>query len=136
MSDFDGLLAWQKPATTGTVPAAFTTTLDFLGSKYTRPAPNHRALDFRDGSPNAVFGTTALTLDATLDVKNKITIAAPNTAQVKLTLNPAAGLLTGSLLDGGSRRKLSGVLFLDQNIGAGFFLDADSSEFFDFTAKP
>lgn len=134
VSDFTGAPDWLKPA-------AFTTKLALLGSRYTAPSKGARALDFANASPNAQFhaeaGNLAAPLDKliTLETTNKFTIpAGPEKLKLKLTL--PAGLLGGSFLDSGHSRKLSGVVFQAQNLGAGFFPGTSESGVFTLTPSP
>ena len=138
-SDFAGTPDWVKPATTGPLhPGAFTTELALIGSKYDPPAKGQRALDLTAAVPNATFTADLalpLALDVTLDTKNKFLIPA-GPAKLKLTLAAPTGLLSGSFLDGATTRKFGGVLFQEQNAGAGFFPGTSESGLIELESKP
>jgi YD repeat-containing protein len=141
VSDFSATLDWLKPATTGPIyPAAFTTELDLLGSHYVRPAKGHRVIELANESPNArvtASGGNSAAIDkfVTLDIRNKIVVAAPGADALKLSVSTAAGLLKGSFI-AGKPRKLQGVIFQEQNRGAGFFLGTSESGVFELNAEP
>jgi hypothetical protein len=140
VSDCAGTLDWSKPATAGPVlPGAFRTTVDFIGSHYTAPAKGIRALDLPATIPNGAFtaadgGITGFSKNFTLDAANHFTVdnAAPQNPTLKLTAK--SGLLNGTFLDAGQVQKLRGVLFQEQESGAGFFLG--TSEGGGFTLGP
>lgn len=126
--DFSGTLDWIAGATTLYQP--FTTQLGLSAARYTPPAKGRRALDLPDTVPNGGFTAPGVDRVFTLDTKNAIKVTDPNPEKLALTLGTKAGTVSGHLLLGGKTRKLSGVLQLEQNIGAGFFFtDTESLPF-------
>lgn len=134
VGDFDAELAWTRPDTgAAPFPNAFATELDAVGSRYTPPAKGRLALDVPATANNVEFETPSITRAATLDARAKITLATPNPETVKLTLSAKTGLLGGSIFDGGQTRKIQGALIEDQNLGAGYYLNAAGSVPFTLT---
>lgn len=130
-SDFDGPLDWLKPQTpTPLYGDPFATHLVFTAARYTPPAKGRRALDLADITPNGRFVAPGVSRSFTLDSKGVIRVADPNPEHLTLTLGVKAGMVSGSILFGGKTRKLSGLLQLQQNAGAGFFFsDSESLPF-------
>ncbi len=96
--------------------------LTITGATYTPPAANTRALGFLTGTDGA--GKLSLPLvNGELDpaILENLTFSTSNTfgfastaRKPMLKLNKATGLVTGSVIDdGGLKRKLTGILFLD-----------------------
>ncbi len=128
--DFAGTLDWITTTAKAPYLAPFTTQLDFSAARYTAPAKGRRVLDLPDTTPNGDFLTPTVSRAFTLDTKNVIKVDEPNPEQVKLKLSVKTGAVSGSLLLGDKTRKLSGILQLEQNVGAGFFFsDTESLPF-------
>ena len=128
ISDFEGSITWVKPFTTGTYyPAAFTTPLSLVGSRFDAAVAGQRVLNYRAVSPNAVLTATdgnliasPLTKSFTLTSANAFTVPVDANA-IKLTPTLTTGYFTGSFKDGAVTRLLYGVLFQESNTGGGFF---------------
>lgn len=126
--DFAATLDWARPGG-GLYAAAFTTQLDFSAARYVAPK-NARVLDLPDTSPNGEFVAPGISRDFTLDVRNRIVVESTNPENLALKLNVKTGTVSGSLMFAGKVRKLSGILQLEQNAGAGFlFSDTESLPF-------
>jgi YD repeat-containing protein len=131
VGEFIGTIEWMKPAVTGGLyTAGFSTELDFSAAHYAPPPKGQPALELDDESPNAHFIAPGIDKPLTLDAKNHISVAEPNPEKLTLKLKAKSGQISGGLLIAGKGRKLSGVLQLEQNIGAGFFFsDSESLPF-------
>jgi YD repeat-containing protein len=136
-SDFSGDATWMKPATKGPVhAAAFTTTLQVVGSRYTAPPKGQRVLDLANSSPNvsvSIVPGAPTPAAATLTTANKIEVNAGGPEKLKISIKTKAGIIKGSFLDDAKTRKLNGVIFQKGNRGAGFFLGDTESGLFELT---
>lgn len=133
VSDFAGTLAWHKPAQTAGPLAArggFTTTVDAIGSTLVR-APRTPLLDFTFPAPQpdarALFtgaGLAPAGAAFTGRLTNQNIIASPNPARLRLAINPANGLFTGSFAAPGVRGwpPFYGAVLQKKNIGGGLFV--------------
>ena len=131
--EFTGTLDWVRPAGgRGPFASGFNTELDFSAAHYVAPPRGQRALDLPNTSPNARFNAPGITRPVTLTAENKIIVAEPNPEKLTLKLKVKSGLLKGRITVDGKARKLSGILQLEQNEGAGFFLTDDESLPFNF----
>ena len=140
-SDFSGAATWVKPATKGPVhPAAFTTGLEVVGSRYVPPPKGQRVLDVANSSPNAdvrLVPSDAAPATVTLTTANKIEVNASGPEKLKLSIKTKTGILKGGFVDEKKTRKLNGVIFQKGNRGAGFFLGETESVLFELTpAQP
>ncbi|MES2739282.1 MAG: hypothetical protein V4672_23415 [Verrucomicrobiota bacterium] len=98
-------------------PAGLTTSCETHGTSYTKPLPGARALDFLAPTYGGELKINNLNgelpgdieEDVTLTDKNKFVFASPVYKPV-LTLNPATGLLTGSVTANGKKRVINAVL--------------------------
>lgn len=123
-----GSLAWTKPQNTKAklFPAAFDTTLSVAGSPYVTPKKGVAVL------PGLTAGTVTLedgnlassiTKAFTLGANNKITLTAPGTDKLTLSINLLNGLTTGTFFDTTAKkpRTLKGVILQVQAVGGGQF---------------
>jgi YD repeat-containing protein len=131
VGDFAAMLDWQKPTTTKLpYTAPFETQVELSAARYSPPAKGERVLELADTSPNGEFLAPGIDRQFTLDAKNRIIVETANPENLALKLNTKSGAVSGSLQLGGKSRKLSGILQLEQNIGAGFFFsDTESLPF-------
>jgi YD repeat-containing protein len=140
--DFGGSILWQKPTTAGPVlPAAFSTSVNVVGSKYAAPAKGVRVLALADASPNAVFTTTSggngiPSKTLTLDTKNKFTVTTVGSDALKVSVTIPSGLLSGSFNDGTAVRKFQGAVLQRATRGGGYFLGPTTSGAFDLQPAP
>jgi len=122
-----GTLAWVKPATAANkpYPAPFSTSLNAVGSTYTshlRITGTGGSLVFAGGNLGAPF-----TQDFKLNAAHTVVITQPNPNAVTFSLNLNTGVFSGTFLDPIKRQAFHGVIFQQQNAGAGDFLDATTS---------
>jgi hypothetical protein len=126
VSNFAGDLNWIKDSTATTT--GFNTTVSAIGSAYTKtPSWGTRLLDFPNTAGNAllvigdgVLVPTPAAKTLTLPETNKVSIVSGE--KFSMSINTGNGTFKGSFLDaGGVSRKFEGVLFQEQNVGAGFF---------------
>jgi len=123
---FNGQCLWSKPAGSAIYPAGLTNSLNVIGSPY-KPVPKAYA-PFGDSIVVLSGGgfATPVTNSVTWGANNKITSG----ASLKLSVNPASGLIQGSLTTGPGKAGMvpfQGVLFEKDNLGRGFFLGAGQS---------
>lgn len=131
--DCSATLGWNKPAKVGApyYAAGFTTSLTLEGVRYTVPI-RAIALNFTVGADNGTFTASGGSLAGpisetiTLAVTNKITVTGANPQQLKATISPGSGKISGSFIHPATSKPVSfsGVLF--QNIATpragGYFL--------------
>ncbi len=134
-SDLDGIAFWSS-ARVGTKtypfdPFAFEPRL--FAQRYTAPAKGERALTAFAATNGAATltlddGTTPLTQALTLGTDNKLTFGNPLLNGFKMTLAPAKGEFTGSLLlpANGKRATFNGVLLEKSGEGVGLLLSPDA----------
>jgi hypothetical protein len=120
---------YQRPAVT-TQPFyryGYLNTFELKGKRYTKPALNARAQGFLDTTGNGelrIRGSTGEMVDPineplSLSTANKITFANPLPRKLSLSVNPANGLVTGSItttdtIEGVTKarvRKLQGIIY-------------------------
>jgi YD repeat-containing protein len=131
VGEFIGTIDWLKPAVPGGLyTAGFSTELNFSAAHYAAPPKGQRALDLTDDSPNAHFVAPGIDQFLSLDNSNRVQVGDPNPEKLTLKVKAKSGKVSGSLLFDGKTRKFSGLLQLEQNAGAGFFLsDTESLPF-------
>jgi hypothetical protein len=124
IDEIEGTLNWERPtADSGAYAAGFSGSINVAGSRYTPPAPNTAALAIADW--NLVLGANVFanptTAQATLDWRNRFTLADSTSSWLTLTLDPATGLLEGEFKPDGGRESVTfkGVLLLRQQVGRG-----------------
>lgn len=121
---FHGLAAWIRPANSNVVwyPAGFTNTVGFTGSSYVPPVSSvDRVLTLESGE--AVFSRGPFVVAFT----NRFTLSARGVATnlsataFSLSIRPATGLFTGSVLPPGSSTRLpiKGAVLQNNNLGGG-----------------
>jgi hypothetical protein len=130
-SDFSGTLTWTKPEQSkGDYQAAIDTTLNVIGSLYTRPANGSSALPGFGNGTLLLSDTSGLSLSASsqLTGANKLVVTDPSD-NLKVSLTPTTGVIKGMFLYPGQKAPtaFTGVLFQDQTIGEGFFLGPNGS---------
>ncbi len=133
VSDFAGPLEWlshpQRTKSTG----GFDTKLPAIGSVYQAPPPGSLALNYAAAAPIATIqlettdiistGQASVT-EAAGGNTELITGTNANAARVSLGINVRTGMFRGRLRKPSDAAPigLQGVLFQEQNIGAGFFI--------------
>ncbi|MDB6156098.1 MAG: hypothetical protein JWL90_4551 [Chthoniobacteraceae bacterium] len=135
ISDFDGLLDWEKPAHPADrfYAKGFISRTHLIGSHYLPPQKAVRALNVPDG--NAQFSLPDWPpIHILITPKNTVTVTdSPNSHSLKLILETKTGLFSGSFQNEAAARTLfQGVLFQKQRLGAGLFLGLDQSSFVRF----
>ena len=134
-SDLDGIALWSSARVRAKTypfdPFAFEPRL--LAQRYTSPAKDERALralDATNGAATLTFddGTTSLTQAFTLGTDNKPMHGSPLLNGFKMTLTPAKGEFTGSLLlpANGKRVPFNGVLLEKSGESVGLLLSPDA----------
>jgi len=122
-NQIDGVLTWQKPASSDKAyPAGFEGSTIVQGSRYTPPASGAAALDIDNWTLmlGANVFTDPITAFATLDARNRFILTGSTSPKTSLTLAPATGLLAGRFgLDGVGSVAFKGVLLLEQRVGRG-----------------
>lgn len=140
---FGGLLQWIKPASTSPFfPAGFDHELNVTGSYYQPPARGQFALDLWNTSPNleliAIGGNLIappLHISLTLDTRNRF-FPDLGPAAARLKLNARTGMISGTFLDNGARRRLFGALAQRPNGAVGFFLGTSESGLIEIVPAP
>lgn len=135
VSDFDGVLNWFKPVTSGSFyPAQFATQPTMIGSRYDKTLPVNANAAYlsiltSSGSPVLVSSTTSLTSLSTvkLGAAPLPPSSLPNPNKLSLTVAPGTGLFSGSFINGTIKTGFSGAIFQKQSMGAGFFLNKTQS---------
>ncbi len=116
----------RPTSATAFYPDGLLTFFQLLGSTYTKPAAQKRALDFLDGT----LGVGTLTIvnsggelagdvneGLTLSTANKFTFTTPLVNKPALTLNPSTGVVTGSItIPPAKKRTIKGVLLLEDGV--------------------
>lgn len=134
-SDADAIAFWSSARVrTNAYPFdPFTSEPRLLAQRYTAPAKNERALtslDATNGTATLTLddGTAPLTQTLTLGTDNKLTFGSPLLSGFKMTLTPARGEFTGSLLlpANGKPATFSGVLLEKSGEGVGLLLTPDA----------
>jgi hypothetical protein len=143
VSDFDGSLAWLKPAQTGNpklYPNGFSTSLAAVGSRYTEPPLGTLALNLAVTSPNAsilltepdfpvsVYHQLFISRSSTAGTDH-VLVANPGADALTLSINASSGAFTGSFIDPltASQVSIKGALLHKQTRAAGFFLSPTQS---------
>lgn len=111
---------YREPSAGPLYPAGLNYNFRIIGATYTKPLANSRPYGFLNPNGNGFFRipTSAEVMGGiqealNLDTKNKFTFATATPPPV-LKLNPATGLLTGSMiLPNGAKSTIKGVLHLD-----------------------
>jgi hypothetical protein len=146
-SDVDGLWHWVKQtgaAPTTVYPDGFDDQRQVIGSRYTPPAVNTRAMTGLAATTDNVWlrfdgADLSSLLDLTLNTKNLTGTWQQNNAilhygpqTVRLTFAPRTGALTGTYLDtaNGINFAFGGVLIQDQNLLTGSYLTRGQSGLF------
>ncbi|MES2568798.1 MAG: autotransporter-associated beta strand repeat-containing protein, partial [Verrucomicrobiota bacterium] len=128
LSDFDGLLAWDKPPRPQDTyyPLGFSGSVHLIGSRYLAPKAGNRALDVPGG--NAQFSLPeSEPVNILIAPNNTVTVVdTPNSHSLKLILGTRTGLFSGSFQNELQKRtRFEGVLFQKQRLGAGLFFGSN-----------
>jgi hypothetical protein len=132
-SDFDGTLAWTRPASTGTLPYAkgFGLSIEMIGSLL--PAPSSTANVFGLSSGTVAFAggglTTGISTTATISSKNLVVPTPPNPNRVQFVVSAKSGTVAGKFTPIGAKSALTfhGVVFPKSQTASGFFMNAGRS---------
>lgn len=134
-----GTLNWSKApkaAPAAQFPLGFSVALNVTGSPYAVVSQGGADFDYptigtRIVSVEINDGTTSLPLGLATEsaANDSFTPAAPNTAQLVLTITRAAGAVTGSFIDPATGKKVTftGLVNQDGNIAAGVYRTGDHS---------
>jgi len=130
--DANGLVSWVKAssATSKLYSGGFTNECLAIGSLFTpSPKGSQRVLNLSQADITFAGGDLAaeFTNQLLFDPVGKISNMSFN--KLSMTINPASGLITGTVLDPGSAKtlKFSGAVFQKQNGGSGFLLGPTQS---------
>jgi hypothetical protein len=128
-TDLTATVAWTKPAQTRPdvrYPAGFTTELQAIGSRYTKPLVVNGVLSFNAAGEAAVTlaeGDLAAPIESAVSVgpENPAVVSAPITT---LTFSKGSGRFAGKFVHPVTNRAVgfSGVVFQKGNFGAGLFV--------------
>src|SRR5262249_2649410 len=126
-----GDLHWLKKTWTNDfLPNGFTNEIAAIGSTFQTPGHGVRVMNFTNFSATFSDGnlTSPLTQDLSLTTNNTLTFTGPNSTALKLQLNLANGLFSGSFRDlDFHTNNFRGALLQTQNFGAGFFFTNNAS---------
>lgn len=131
LGDASGVLAWFKPARAADkyFPLGLTLSRTALVARFTPPAKGALVLAFNTGADNGHVvldqgGITMIDQNFTLTPRATVALNTTNPAAVKLKLDAATGLFSGSFLDATSSKRVPflGALFQPDQSGAGYFL--------------
>jgi uncharacterized repeat protein (TIGR03803 family) len=137
VSDFDGMLAWSKPAIAQTLyPLGITTTLTAMGARYAAPPYGFLPLDLSAYQLNAELDLDAATYPSAISRQLRITLGPnaktdtivvtnPDGHFFSITINAATGSFYGSFFDPYTfaRPAFQGVIYQPQKLGGGYFVD-------------
>jgi hypothetical protein len=142
----DGAVLWTKPQrlTDRYFPAAFASTIDVVGARYTAPKAGV-----------TVFGVASLPTSSTLELTggdlpsevqqpatllptNVVAIVNPELPRLALTIVPSTGRVTGSFTHPVTKAasRISGIVLQNRNAVAGFFLGKSVSGAANFAPTP
>lgn len=135
LSDLEGQMLWVKPPTSGIHPHAFRTDAPLLAGRYVPPGIGETVFEVAAGENNATLQLGAGDLEAlvtqpvTLDATNRVRLSAPALKGLRLKVNAAAGIFSGSFIHPatGASTRIGGVIFQKQNAGFGYFLGKQAS---------
>ena len=126
-----GQALWFRAAGTGSHYytngfSLLTNQLSLLVNRYVAPAKGVAVLP-GDNYTVQIFGgnlAASLSENITISANNVVVIAGPNTNNLSLTINAAAGTFSGSFVSPatGAMTALKGVLLPKSNMGSGYFL--------------
>ena len=131
-SDLTAAFHWFMPDTD--LAAGFEAAPLLLGARYRPPAAGQRILPLPDTTGNATIdiGAGEIVAAATITPANLVTLTGAAAAALRLAINPASGLFSGSMAEETAddppkilRRKIGGVFVLKKNTGGGFYLTSD-----------
>ncbi len=146
ISDLDGLdLDWFKPMSSHgkRYTAGWPTGIhpDLIGAKYTKPATSENRSVLPGLALSAPAGNATVTLTGAdlppagivktvnIDPKNKVSVVAPGSDKIELTISGATGGFHGEFKDPLTRKTLifKGAILQSQQLGSGFFLTPTGS---------
>ncbi|MDB6121359.1 MAG: hypothetical protein JWQ71_352 [Pedosphaera sp.] len=129
-------LVWIKLANPTNLyyPGGFTNLVDLVGSGYVAPTTGHRILNLTNTTLILAGGNLATPIVSaiTLASNNTVTVAGPNTNNLKLTFTSSSGAIAGSFIDpvSGRTNSFKGAARQNGNYGAGEFLGTNQSGYF------
>lgn len=133
----DGPILWTKPERLADryFPAAFATTIDVAGARYSAPKTGVTAIAVAATLNNSALQLTGGDLQnsvqqpATLLPTNLVTIVNPQLPKLVLAIIPSTGRITGRFTHPVTKAvsRISGVILQDRNAAAGFFLGQSAS---------
>jgi hypothetical protein len=127
VSDASGSLAWLKagPGIGELLRDGFSTRLAAIAARYTAPARGELPLALATGAENALVTLgEADFLNSQLVTLSRTSLSGALPDQLRLTIDPATGVFTGSFFNPGqvATEKIQGVLYQKLSEGAGFFV--------------
>lgn len=138
----DGEIQWKKYDTTVLTPATrdyatgFDGILTLMGNSYAAPPANTRVMNLTGASPNLRIDLSLgalgapITVDAVVSTTNTVQIiTAPNSSNIKLTLNASNGTFTGSFVSNGLTVPFKGTFWntATSGTGHGWFLQKNGT---------
>ena len=126
-SDFSGTVTWEKPASSKA--QGFTATSQLIGSLF---SPGLPALSLA-APATALFIGPGVTGTATFNGLSQVGSRVKTTG-LSLTINQSNGVVTGTFLPPGGKKTFAvyGVVFQDQDVADGYFVDPDGEGEFMF----
>lgn len=128
----DGEIQWKKYDTTVLTPptrdyvTGFDGILTLMGNNYTAPPANTRVMNLTGANPNLRIDLSLgalgapISVDAVVSTSNTVQIVtAPDTHNVKLTLNASNGTFTGSFVSDGLTVPFKGTFWNTSTSGTG-----------------
>ncbi|MGV3531504.1 MAG: CAP domain-containing protein [Chthoniobacteraceae bacterium] len=136
-SDMAGEVLWSKPQTSGGHAAEFATIAPVVASRYQAPNAGETALGLTPGENNVALWleagglTQPVTQPLTLDGRNRIRLSNAKLAGMRVKLNAATGVFSGSFVHPvtGASTRMAGAILQKQNAGFGYFLGENESGF-------
>jgi hypothetical protein len=137
VGDAAGALVWFKPANANAArfPGGLTLRRSALLGRYQPPAKGTRLLAFDPQPDNGRIvldggGFPVIDQRFTLATNQKVTLSAPNGAQIELKFVSASGLFSGAFVApaSGRRTPFAGAVLQADASGSGYFLGASPTE--------
>lgn len=127
-----GQVLWAKPqGVSAAYAAGFTNVVEAAGSTYTAGNTSKRLVELSSGQGNLIFArgglNTSFTNSVMLGLNRRMTTLFGSPMSV--TVYPASGLFRGTIRSPETGKSLAfqGMLLQEANLGAGFFLNGNSS---------
>jgi hypothetical protein len=134
-ASLDGQLAWLKPQTgKGLYPSGFHQAVVLTGQKYVAPGSRESVFNFTNSVLEVSGGNLAAPLSLPFQFLSRTKALPQSEVPFRLSLSPAAGTFSGSLLmsSSGKATPFQGVLMRPSGGGFGYFSGTNQSGFVRF----